>query len=445
LAADFLIAAILKITYKIEIHMSKKTFFYSAIFVFIVVISLVFSSFTEKKQASKSGATAGTVSFTVKTVSAGGNYAPKHVLAIWIEKDGVFVKTSKAMANQRKQYLYTWRASSNYNVVDAITGSTINSHQTHTIEWDCTDLNGNIVPDGNYTLRIEFTDKHAQGPLYSIDFAKGTEPFVLTPPNQTNYINMQFSYTPEVTAIADFGANVTETCVQQNVIFTDNSTGATSWNWNFGSGAVPQTATNQGPHTVKYTSEGPKTISLIINGDVVLTKSDYVTINPDATAGFNHVINGNTVTFANTSQNASSYTWDFGDGTSATETHPMHTFTTDGTYNVSLTAISDACEDDIFTESIVINTIGLSENENLVFDISPNPSSGSFNITLLQNVNNVTITIFDNQGKEINKWLRTNITAGEIISTPEKKLKSGVYIIDFVSDKNHFRKKLIVQ
>ncbi|KAF0130954.1 MAG: hypothetical protein FD155_1223 [Bacteroidetes bacterium] len=53
--------------------MAKKTLFYSAISVFIVIISLVFSSFTEKKQTSKSGATAGTVSFTVKTVSAGGN------------------------------------------------------------------------------------------------------------------------------------------------------------------------------------------------------------------------------------------------------------------------------------------------------------------------------------------------------------------------------------
>ena len=425
--------------------MSKKTLFYTTISAFIVIVSLVFSSFTEKKQTSKNGATAGTVSFTVKTVSAGGNYAPKHVLAIWIEKDGVFVKTSKAMANQRKQYLYTWRASSNYNVVDAITGSTINSHQTHTIEWDCTDLNGNIVPDGNYTLRIEFTDKHAQGPLYSIDFAKGTEPFVLTPPNQTNYINMQFTYTPEVTAIADFGANVTEACVQQDVIFTDNSTGATSWNWNFGNGAVPQTATNQGPHMVKYTSVGPKTVALTINGDVVVTKSNYVTINPDAIAGFTHVITGNTVTFANTSQNASSYTWDFGDGTSSTETHPMHTFTADGTYNVSLTANSASCADDIFAMSIDINTVGIAENENTVFDISPNPSSGSFSITLLQNMSEVAITVFDNQGKDMQKWIRTSVSSGEIVSATESKLKSGVYFVELVSGEKHYRKKLIVK
>ncbi|KAF0130955.1 MAG: cell surface protein [Bacteroidetes bacterium] len=367
------------------------------------------------------------------------------MLAIWIEKDGVFVKTRKAMANQRKQYLYTWRASSNYNVVDAITGSTINSHQTHTIEWDCTDLNGDLVPDGSYTLKIEFADKHAQGPMYSIDFVKGTEPISLTPPNQTNYINMQFTYTPEVTAIADFGANVTEACVQQDVIFTDNSTGATSWNWNFGNGAVPQTAANQGPHTVKYTSVGPKTVALTINGDVVVTKSNYVTINPDAIAGFTHVITGNTVTFANTSQNASSYTWDFGDGTSSTETHPMHTFTADGTYTVSVTANSAACADDIFTTSIDINTVGIAENENSVFDISPNPSSGSFNITFLQNVTEVAITVFDNQGKEMQKWIRTSVTSGEILSATESKLKPGVYFVELVSGEKHYRKKLIVK
>ncbi len=49
---------------------------------------------------------------------------PKHVLAIWVEDADGFVKTRKSMANQRKQYLYTWKAASNYNVVDAITGST---------------------------------------------------------------------------------------------------------------------------------------------------------------------------------------------------------------------------------------------------------------------------------------------------------------------------------
>ena len=55
-------------------------------------------------------ASSGELTFTIRTVTAGGNYSPKHVLAIWVEDVNGFVKTRKAMANQRKQYLYTWKA-----------------------------------------------------------------------------------------------------------------------------------------------------------------------------------------------------------------------------------------------------------------------------------------------------------------------------------------------
>lgn len=44
------------------------------------------------------------------------------------------------------------------------------------------------------------------------------------------------------------------------------------------------------------------------------------------------------VTFTNYSQNATTYSWDFGDGESSTEKNPVHTFAGDGTYTVVLTA-----------------------------------------------------------------------------------------------------------
>jgi hypothetical protein len=46
------------------------------------------------------------------------------------------------------------------------------------------------------------------------------------------------------------------------------------------------------------------------------------------------------VTFLNTSENADSYVWDFGDGTSSTLRNPVKTFTETGDYLVKLTAIS---------------------------------------------------------------------------------------------------------
>lgn len=43
-----------------------------------------------------------------------------------------------------------------------------------------------------------------------------------------------------------------------------------------------------------------------------------------------------TVTFTNTSINATTYSWDFGDGTTSTLTSPSHTYTSSGLYDVSL-------------------------------------------------------------------------------------------------------------
>lgn len=145
--------------------------------------------------------TSGEVTFTVKTVTANGNFAPRHVLAIWVEDAQGFVKTKLLRANQRKQYLYTWNSVSGGNVVDATTGATLTSHQTHTVIWDCTDVDGNVVPDGDYTVRVEFTEKHAQGPLTAVTFTKGTEEQHLTPADEDHFINMTLDYIPETNGL----------------------------------------------------------------------------------------------------------------------------------------------------------------------------------------------------------------------------------------------------
>lgn len=46
--------------------------------------------------------------------------------------------------------------------------------------------------------------------------------------------------------------------------------------------------------------------------------------------------------FTNSSSNATSYSWNFGDGNISTEENPVHTFAAPGTYTVTLTATNDA-------------------------------------------------------------------------------------------------------
>lgn len=59
---------------------------------------------------------------------------------------------------------------------------------------------------------------------------------------------------------------------------------------------------------------------------------------PKPIPGYSMSVNGLTVTFTNTTTDADSYSWDFGDGQTSTENNPVHTYATEGVYDVILSA-----------------------------------------------------------------------------------------------------------
>ncbi|MBK6282767.1 MAG: DUF2271 domain-containing protein [Draconibacterium sp.] len=126
-----------------------------------------------------SAQTSGKLDVSVTTSSTGGNYAPKNIVAIWIEDEsGNFVKTLLAYAEKRIQHLNTWEKATNakgsmYNRTDAITGATKSSHGTRTCSWNGTDYNKNLVADGKYFVCMELTDKNATGNFSKFEFTKG--------------------------------------------------------------------------------------------------------------------------------------------------------------------------------------------------------------------------------------------------------------------------------
>jgi gliding motility-associated-like protein len=74
-------------------------------------------------------------------------------------------------------------------------------------------------------------------------------------------------------------------------------------------------------------------------------------------ANFN-VINNNCdteVSFSNSSANADTYFWDFGDGNASNQENPTHNYTTEGTYTVTLTASNNNGSSNIIVRDVVIN------------------------------------------------------------------------------------------
>jgi len=135
----------------------------------------------------------GTLSVSVLTVAPGGGYAPKNVVAIWIETNaGVFVKSLLVYANARKYDLTSWYPNSSGNVVNATTGATQNSNTTRTCTWNGTDVAGNVVVDGTYLVCMNIADGRTA--FASFPFVKGPTAVSLTPANVTGFSNISISW-----------------------------------------------------------------------------------------------------------------------------------------------------------------------------------------------------------------------------------------------------------
>lgn len=150
--------------------------------------------------------------------------------------------------------------------------------------------------------------------------------------------------------VASFITNSTSGGTPFSVQFMDSSLNSpTGWTWLFGDGG---TAYVQNPvHT--YTTSGSYTVTLIAKnaaGSDTLTKTGYITALKQAavpTVSFATNVTGGTtplsIQFIDTSTNApTAWVWSFGDGSTATGPDPVHTYVTDGTYTVTLTATNSA-------------------------------------------------------------------------------------------------------
>ncbi|MCB9235108.1 MAG: PKD domain-containing protein [Bacteroidia bacterium] len=138
------------------------------------------------------------------------------------------------------------------------------------------------------------------------------------------------------------------------VNFTNSSTGANSYAWNFGDGQV---SSQQNPsHT--YTNPGTYTVCVIAtnttSGCSDTTCHGVTVVCPLATAGFASSSSQLTASFTNqTTGTTTGYFWDFGDGGNSTQTSPSHTYASPGTYTVCLTA-SNSCGSDSICHSVVV-------------------------------------------------------------------------------------------
>lgn len=159
---------------------------------------------------------------------------------------------------------------------------------------------------------------------------------------------------------ASFTASPRSVCTGASVSFSNGSSGATSYLWDFGDGV---TSTNTSP-THSYNSADSFTVRLIAsNGSCsdtmtrvkyIAVKGPYVHFSPQI-----YCDNRLKVFFTNFSTTShTSYSWSFGDATSSTAYSPNHTYSSYGTRNVTL-SVYDTVSGCTNTETRQVTTFPL--------------------------------------------------------------------------------------
>jgi len=225
---------------------------------------------------------------------------------------------------------------------------------------------------GTAPLVVQFSDASTNGPLYwGWSFGDGNSSTVQNP---SYTYPAAGTYSVTLTATNAAGSNV---CTKSSLItvtgiptdipvpaftatpvsgtapltvqFDDESAGSpTTWNWSFGDG---NTSTLEAP-SYTYVDDGTYSVTLTETnamGSNVTTMTGFIAVGTDTVpeADFSASPTGGTaplvVTFTDTSSGSpTAWTWDFGDGTTGTAENPSHTYSSAGTYSVSLVASNTA-------------------------------------------------------------------------------------------------------
>ncbi|HRO74593.1 MAG TPA: choice-of-anchor L domain-containing protein [Crocinitomicaceae bacterium] len=170
-------------------------------------------------------------------------------------------------------------------------------------------------------------------------------------------------------------------------------------------------------YTVQYTTSGACSQSSTQQVTVVKNPTADFTANP-----MQADLSNTNVTFSNSSQNANSYSWDFGDGATSTEQNPSHAYpnTVAGTYNATLTTANSLGCTATKNVTIVIDSLVIEYTIPNVFSPNGDAVNDEFQLINHLNIKNINVIILNRWGNlvfasdDVNfKWNGKNQNNGQ--------------------------------
>jgi len=162
----------------------------------------------------------------------------------------------------------------------------------------------------------------------------------------------------EGSAYPPFQVSALEGCMPFTVVFQDMSDSTIAYNWTFENGN-PATSNEANP-TVVWNAPGTYDVTLEVQTEsgnyYTVTRENLITVRGLPLSDFNFSVQGAVASFVNLSDDADSFTWDFGDGNGSSEANPTHVYGAPGTYTVTLIA-TNPCANHTTTQVVVVDAI----------------------------------------------------------------------------------------
>ncbi|MDI1356220.1 MAG: PKD domain-containing protein [bacterium] len=367
-----------------------------------------------------------------------------------IQPISVNVATCNLVAN----FVYSVAASTSMYYKNTCTGTL----STSSYSWNFGDGSTAFGPStthsysipGTYTVTLNATNN-------ATPFCTSAKSLAVQVPSVICNISSAFNHTVGLNGVVTFSSNYSGT--QANHF------------WNFGDGysaiipAPTHTYTNAGTHYVKltvtdtayYFCKDSVIQSINITGVPCVANSVF-TLVPTGTPKFWNAI-------PNYPYNISTAVWSWGDGSTSNGLYTSHVYSVSGTYTICLSttvscgASSSYCfpyaiskpagggsGSDVYSINVVAPALSVNiqqfANEELEFNIFPNPSSGLFTLKLNRNEGSAcTVTIYDLCGKSEFHSVFLGETEQKIEGVD---MQNGLHFIQVIQGNKSATKKLLI-
>lgn len=242
----------------------------------------------------------------------------------------------------------------------------------------------------------------------------------------------------------------TSICDGETVTITANGTNpglSPNYQWFVGGTSVQNGASET--YTSSSLSNGSAITCVITSSETCASNNPatsntlYIDVLPLPDANYMYSTNFGEVTFVNTSDNATSYMWYFGDNGSTNMPDPVHNYAASGVYDVMLVATNN-CGSDTVIYSVNVIVIGIESDETSAINVSvfPNPTNGIVYIKVEGNKDNGVINIVDALGKEI---MTFELKLEETQSFDISACARGFYLVQIVVDDQIVLKRLMLK